>query len=193
MQIALMTKIAISHELLVRFGPNKNQRKAYSVHRLFVIVSVSFGAFLTSGLTMKCFTLVQISVSHKRLVRFGQNKNQRKSYSVHRLLVIVSVLFGTFVMSQVTKYCVTLLIRWGYQQINGKMWSNPETGRRGQLCLSTEDPLIVIVSGSFGSLVTSQVTICKFYFRNIFVISHELLVQFGLNKNKLIASIGLSS
>ena len=53
--------------------------------------------------------------------------------------------------------------------------------------------LFVIVSGSFGSLVTSQVTICKFYFRNIYVISHELLVQFGLNKNKLIASIGLSS
>ena len=137
-----MTKIAISHELLVRFGPNKNQRKAYSVHRLFVIVSVSFGAFLTSGVTMKCFTLVQIAMSRKLLVRFGQNKNQRKGYSVYRLLVIVLVLFGTFVTSQVTKYCVTLLIRWGYQQINGKMWSNPETGRRGQLCLSTEGLLV---------------------------------------------------
>ena len=64
-------------------------------------------------------------------------------------------------------------------------WSNLDQIKTNEKVIASIGSLIVIVSGSFGSLVPSQVTIWKFYFRNIFAISHGLLIQFELNKNSL--------
>ena len=114
-KFALSSKLTISGELLVRFGPNKKQLKAYSVHRLFVFVTRSFSAFVTSQITICKFCFGKKNISREPLVRFGSNKNQRKAYSVHRLFVIVSVSVGTLVTSQMTKYCVTPLIKRNMQ------------------------------------------------------------------------------
>ena len=64
-------------------------------------------------------------------------------------------------------------------------WSNLDQIKTNEKVIASIGSLIVIVSGSFGSLVPSQVTIWKFYFRNIFAISHGLLIQFGLNKKSV--------
>ena len=101
-KILLLSKLTVSGKLLVRFGPSKNQRIAYSVNRFFLIVSGSIGAFMTSQVTICKFHFLRKSTSREPLVRFRPNKNQRKAYSVHRLFVIVSVSIGASMTSQVT-------------------------------------------------------------------------------------------
>ena len=83
MQISIWKKIVISRELLVWFGPNKNQRKAYSAHRLFGMVSVHFKKsscyrvlypYNTIQLYMEYLTWDYITVKHQRRQDFCTSK-----------------------------------------------------------------------------------------------------------------------
>ena len=120
-------------ELLIRFGQNKYQMKGYNIYKLFVIVLESTGAFMTSQFTINMQTSrsSKFAINRELLVRFGSNKNKRKSYSIQRLFVIVSGSIGAFVTSQVTickfHFCKNLPYLVNYWsdldqiKINGKL------------------------------------------------------------------------
>ena len=74
---------------------------------------------------------LKLTISGEILVRFGSNKNNRKSYSIKRLLNIVSESVGAFVTSLVTickvQFCKNLPYFMNYLsdldqiKINGKL------------------------------------------------------------------------
>ena len=105
-KISLSLTLVIYHQLLVWFGPNKNQHKGYSIRSLIVIVWGSISAFLRSQFTIcKFYFRKKIAISRELLVQFGPKKNNKKVIaSIGSSIVIVSGSFGSLVTSQITIY-----------------------------------------------------------------------------------------